>query len=207
MDLSCPCVTADMACLLFKICVELFLEQPATVGRVVALDEAHKYMTESAECNKFTDTLLTTIRLQRHLATRVFISTQEPTISHKLLDLCSVTIVHRFSSPAWFRALGKHLAGLDEATASEDDPDTGAEGGVSTLSPPEGRRARWLFENIIALAPGQALVFAPSAITTASNADGKIHAQNALNRLGQGVLKVRIRKRLTLDGGRSIMSA
>jgi hypothetical protein len=42
VDLSCPCVTAEGACLIFNICLGLFLEQHTTVGRVIGLDEAHK---------------------------------------------------------------------------------------------------------------------------------------------------------------------
>ncbi|KAG3194753.1 hypothetical protein PC129_g24897, partial [Phytophthora cactorum] len=30
VDLSCPCVTAEMACSLFNVCLSLFLEQDAT---------------------------------------------------------------------------------------------------------------------------------------------------------------------------------
>lgn len=70
-------------------------------------------MNDTAEANSLTNTLLSSIRLQRHLGTSVFISTQEPTISPKLLDLCSITIVHRFSSPNWLRCLRLHLAALD----------------------------------------------------------------------------------------------
>ncbi|OAQ95714.1 hypothetical protein LLEC1_04041, partial [Akanthomyces lecanii] len=49
VDLSCPCITDETACSLFTICLSLFLEQQSEVGRVVALDEAHKYMTGSVE--------------------------------------------------------------------------------------------------------------------------------------------------------------
>ncbi|KAI6610416.1 hypothetical protein MCOR14_011963 [Pyricularia oryzae] len=52
VDLSCPCVPAQTACSLFNICLSLFLEQESKIGRVVALDEAHKFMgggTEGAE--------------------------------------------------------------------------------------------------------------------------------------------------------------
>jgi hypothetical protein len=103
VDLSCPCVTPEGACSLFNICLSLFLEQDARrVGRIVALDEAHKYMNESGEASALTEQLLATIRLQRHLGARVIISTQEPTVSPRLLDLCSVTIVHRFTSPGQY---------------------------------------------------------------------------------------------------------
>ena len=42
IDLSCPFVDDSAACALFQICLELFLESRGDVGRVIALDEAHK---------------------------------------------------------------------------------------------------------------------------------------------------------------------
>ena len=69
-------------------------------------------MTPTSTASAFTNKLLQLIRQQRHLATRVVISTQEPTISPRLVDLCTVTIVHRFTSPEWFRTLWDHLAGI-----------------------------------------------------------------------------------------------
>lgn len=42
IDLSCPFVGPDDACVLFNICVSLFLKGRADAGRVIALDEAHK---------------------------------------------------------------------------------------------------------------------------------------------------------------------
>lgn len=97
-------------------------------------------MTRTAAATAFTDKLLQLIRQQRHLATRVVISTQEPTISPRLLDLCTVTIVHRFTSPEWFRTLRDHLAGvstLDEL------------GGVTK------RDVRSIFVEIVELEPGR----------------------------------------------------
>jgi hypothetical protein len=67
-----------MACLLFNICLGLFLERDSSVGCVTALDEAHKYMTESSEAMPLINSLLSTIRLQRRLGARIIISTQEP---------------------------------------------------------------------------------------------------------------------------------
>jgi hypothetical protein len=42
VDLSCPFVDAPSACALFDMCLSLFLEHRSHVGRVIALDEAHK---------------------------------------------------------------------------------------------------------------------------------------------------------------------
>ncbi|KAK4148936.1 hypothetical protein C8A00DRAFT_38476 [Chaetomidium leptoderma] len=218
VDLSCPCVTAEMACSLFNICLSLFLEQdPAAVGRIIALDEAHKYMTDSQECAALTEALLGTIRLQRHLGARVIISTQEPTISPKLLDLCSVTVVHRFTSPDWLNALRKHLAGvssggklLEKARRLRVGEEEGEEGvdGAGALMLGDADPALELFSRIVDLRVGEALMFAPSAIVGVKRRkEGEASGLGDVKRLAHGVLKVRVRNRTTADGGRSIMAA
>lgn len=202
------------------------------MGKVIALDEAHKYMGEqSAECRSLTQSLLSTIRLQRHLGTRVIISTQEPTISPKLLDLCSVTIVHRFTSPDWLRMLSGHLAGISTAASvaiamskidslkSIDDTAAVMHGdqgegvgaacsvGIQFQSSKENPAAE-LFSHIVKLKVGEALMFAPSAILDKKGGGvGEKACPVEFKVLGHEVLKIRIRKRLTADGGRSIMAA
>ncbi|PTB43534.1 hypothetical protein M441DRAFT_135575 [Trichoderma asperellum CBS 433.97] len=232
IDLSCPCVTEETACSLFNICLDLFLEQNPDVGRVVALDEAHKYMTGTDECEVLTNSLLSNIRLQRHLGLRVIISTQEPTISPKLLDLCSVTIVHRFTSPDWLQSLKKHLAGASISLLSKDpSPSNGCSNGeydknslVAGLNPNDF--AMKLFSKIVALRRGQALLFCPSAMidvhTTPLKPENGSSAKNGWNddegesvpeevnpqlvKLSHGHMKIRVRKRVTQDGGRSILA-
>ncbi|RGP69695.1 p-loop containing nucleoside triphosphate hydrolase [Fusarium sporotrichioides] len=205
VDLSCPCVTAEAACSLFNICLSLFLEQDATVGRVVALDEAHKYMNDSGDSVTLTESLLSVIRLQRHLGTRVILSTQEPTISPKLLDLCSTVIVHRFTSPAWFMVLKKHLAGVPIETlkkrrviGSDENPDLDTDE-ISLSSNLDD-----LMTNIVELRTGEAILFCPSALIGTSKASNL--SPTIFRRLGNGRMKIRVRLRLTEDGGRSIMA-
>lgn len=199
------------------------------MGRVAALDEAHKYMNESGEASALTEQLLATIRLQRHLGARVIISTQEPTVSPRLLDLCSVTIVHRFTSPEWLRALRRHLAGAEEeagmlahaaaaAGRCEGDDNSGAScdsgvddvvdglaDGVGSLSVTAAgatmgkRQAAGLFAQIVGLRVGEALLFSPNTVVG-------VGGDGAARKLGSGVLKVRVRNRVTEDGGRSVMA-
>jgi hypothetical protein len=193
-----------MACSLFNICLSLFLEKKSSIGRFAALDEAHQFMTDSGECRSLTDGLLKAIRLQRHLGARVIISTQEPTISTALLDLCSITVVHRFTSPAWHQALVKHLAGasmaVDADVSDEEDETEGVlADGVQPIAFPSSKK---LFEGIVSLATGEALVFAPNAITGVKKEGGR----KVPVRLGHGVLKLRVRKRVTQDGGQSVMA-
>ncbi|KAL2074672.1 hypothetical protein VTL71DRAFT_8451 [Oculimacula yallundae] len=193
VDLSCPCITSEGACSLFNMCLSLFLEQKTMIGRVVALDEAHKYMNSGSEASVLTNTLLSSIRLQRHLGTRVFISTQEPSISPKLLDLCSITIVHRFTSPDWLRCLRSHLAALDNDDGLTSNPKL---------------KLNNVFNQIVRLKVGQALLFAPSAIvdvtTLTDESSGK--TTHEIQKLGIGFLKVKIRDRVTADGGRSVLA-
>ena len=42
VDLSCPFVDESAACAMFNICLAIFLEDREKIGRIVALDEAHK---------------------------------------------------------------------------------------------------------------------------------------------------------------------
>lgn len=135
----------------------------------------------------------------------MIIATQEPTVSPALLDLCNVTIIHRFNSPAWFKAIEGHIAGatskgtLAQTTSSD------------------------LFQQIVRLATGEALVFCPTALLGQQNREegrglsGSIWAPvnmkpvNTDSRvdvveLGSGHVHLKIRKRITADGGRSILA-
>jgi hypothetical protein len=122
----------------------------------------------------------------------MIISTQEPTVSTSLLNLCSVTIVHRFTSPEWLRVLHKHLAGAAENPFSAQ--------AQSDMADPQSES---LFDRIVALQVGEALLFAPSAVVGADICDDG-HVK--FHRLRNGNLRVKIRSRLTSDGGRSVLS-
>jgi hypothetical protein len=122
-------------------------------------------MNSSAEARAFTDTLLSTVRLQRHLGARIIISTQEPTISTDLLNLCSVTIVHRFSSPEWLRILQHHVAAAADSPFSVKE--NSAKKKISQSQEngdAEESSATSLFKQIVSLRVGEALLFSPSAV-------------------------------------------
>lgn len=120
------------------------------------------------------------------------ISTQEPTLSPKLIDLSDTTFVHRFLSPAWFTTLQNHLAGAHSASRHSN----------GTASSHD----KWLFDNIVGLRTGEALVFSPTAhLTVASgHKDGPASSLSAVRPLGNGFAKLRVRRRITADGGRSV---
>ncbi|KAK8872461.1 hypothetical protein PGQ11_002975 [Apiospora arundinis] len=178
VDLSDPFLSSDDACALFSICLSIFMEDRCTCGRVVALDEAHKFLVQSGEARVLTGELTSIIRQQRHTGTRVIIATQEPTLAPELIDLANATFVHRFLSPAWYKTLKGHLAGADKSEHSKA-----------------------LFETIVTLKTGQALLFCPTAqLEIVSSCAGSMR----LKALGDRYTKLTIRKRTTMDGGRSI---
>lgn len=135
-------------------------------------------MTNTEAANALTETFLNIIRQQRHLGTRIIISTQEPTISPRLIDLCSITIVHRFSSPEWYQTIKKHLPIEQKKDGNGDSTTIDAMYEISSLR------------------TGEALVFAPSAHLL----DGHQEVMDVKHR----VFKMVIRKRVTWDGGQTI---
>ena len=139
-----------------------------------------QFLTKSGEAERFTGHLTSIVCQQRHLATRIVVATQEPTLSPRLLDLCNITMVHRFNSPAWFEVLRGHLAGATMNSRNKADA--------------------WeeLFGTIVGLQTGEALVFCPSAVMDVSDGD--------VDRLKEAYIKMRVRSRVTADGGRSIMA-
>ncbi|KAG9033500.1 hypothetical protein FS837_002445 [Tulasnella sp. UAMH 9824] len=111
IDLTDPFIDRAGACSLFEIVTKLFIRAKVDSGKVLVVDEAHKYLMGDKGSHVLTGTLLSIVRQQRHLGTRMIMSTQEPTvIPPALLDLCSITIMHRFSSLGWFDHLSKHVS-------------------------------------------------------------------------------------------------
>jgi hypothetical protein len=196
IDLADPVIDAESACALFNICHSVFMSQ-TRAGKIVALDEAHNYMAVGgAQAKQFTETLISSIRQQRHQGVRVVIATQEPSINPKLLDLCNITLVHRCSSPDWFKTLKEHLGGLylkqSAETADEISPDedSGAQPATDDQT---------LFRKIMQLELGESLLFCPSAVIGVDG-DGKV------SKLREMHVKFRTRQRVTADGGRSVLA-
>lgn len=151
------------------------------------------------------------IRQQRYIATRVLIATQEPTLAPALLELCNTTIIHRFSSPAWYKSIQSHIAGANDHL-------TGLKNGL------DGD----IFSKIVQLATGEALVFCPTALldyerpasripydpgnSTGSDdtevfqdAESDTDSRGPPLPLGPRCVHIRVRQRITMDGGRSLL--
>ncbi|KAE9976510.1 hypothetical protein EG327_008011 [Venturia inaequalis] len=177
VDLTDPTIDTNTACVLFDIALAVFLEQTITCGKIVGLDEAHNYLHNGAASENFTNNLLKAVREQRHRATRVVIATQEPTVSPKFLNLCSMIFVHGFNSPEWLATLQSHVAGA--ASVSGDLQKIG----------------RRFLDDIVGLNTGQSFLFSRLALLDVKNGNPV--------KLGAEVRKFKTRQRLTHDGGRS----
>ncbi|KAJ4377270.1 hypothetical protein N0V83_000094 [Neocucurbitaria cava] len=173
MDMSCPFVDANMACILFEIGLKQYLQSKGN-GKIIVLDEAHKYMLNVPGAKSLNETLRQTIRLQRHYGARVVISTQEPTLLTDLIALCSVTIIHRFSSPQWLSAIRRHIP-----TTAED--------------------LESLMRRIESLTTGRAMVYSPSAVFGCDESGNLITGTSRF-------VSVNVRKRITSDGGQSVLA-
>ncbi|KAG8831139.1 hypothetical protein FRC17_003588, partial [Serendipita sp. 399] len=125
VDLSDPFVDGITAAMLFDICLGLFIEWKTATGKLIVLDEAHKYLT-NADANRFTKSICSIIRQQRHLAARVIVSTQEPTVvPSSVLDLMAWIICHRFSSPSWVKHLAHHVCVEQEMKDADSNVEWG----------------------------------------------------------------------------------
>lgn len=60
-----------------------------------------------------------------------------------------------------------------------------------------------LFDQIVELGVGEALIFSPSAIVGTNGPGG---GRVTFTRLGSGRVHVKVRQRLTCDGGKSVIS-
>ncbi|KAH9071679.1 hypothetical protein EDB83DRAFT_269057 [Lactarius deliciosus] len=161
VDLSDPFVDAAMAGAIFEICIRLFQRASVDTGKVLVVDEAHKYLSDASTPTGLTRALLSLVRQQRHMSMRVIVSTQEPTVlPSAFIALCGLIILHRFASSAWWEHLKKHIP----ATMSSDDS----------------------FDRVVTLKTGEALVCCPTGV--------------------RNFLVVRTRRRVTADGGVSLMA-
>ncbi|KAJ3551358.1 hypothetical protein NM688_g4749 [Phlebia brevispora] len=180
VDLSDPFIDSSSACTFFEILVRLFVRAKIGTGKVLVVDEAHKYLASNGGESGLTKELSSLIRQQRHLGMRVIVSTQEPTVVPPiLLDLCSVAFLHRFSSPSWLAHVEKHVA----AKMDSDEA----------------------FEKVVKLQTGQAVVLAPSGLRTVTRGEGWDCDKDILQHFGRDAVVIKTRQRVTRDGGASIL--
>lgn len=127
VDLRDEWIEKDEALGLFVVMLRIFAAtryEGEEFNKLVVFDEAHKYISESSLISQVVET----IREMRHQATSVIIASQDPiSVPRAIIELTSVLILHRMTSPQWI----KHLRGA--LAALEDVPDAA----VTSLQPGE----------------------------------------------------------------------
>ncbi|KAI9447790.1 hypothetical protein H4582DRAFT_25626 [Lactarius indigo] len=182
VDLSDPFVDPAMAGAIFEICIRLFQRANVDTGKILVVDEAHKYLSDASTPTGLTRALLSLVRQQRHMSMRVIVSTQEPTVlPSAFIALCGLIILHRFASSAWWEHLKKHIP----AAMSSDDS----------------------FDRVVTLKTGEALVCCPTGVYVGTELGSESEGVKLkLLRFNRNFLVVRTRRRVTADGGVSLMA-
>jgi hypothetical protein len=109
LDLVNPLLTPSDANNTFDIAIDFFEQAAAPPGgKVLILDEAHKYVEPTL--GPLNESLLLLQRQQRHLNLRLIISTQSPQTLHpELFELANALFLFHFFSPGWFQVLRQRV--------------------------------------------------------------------------------------------------
>jgi len=105
-DLTDPLIDHVDANRIFQVIVSMFRKKNTKCGKLLVFDEAHKYLNK--KLGDLCEDVVRLVRQMRHYGLRVIVATQSPEVlSRELLELSSFTVLHRFTSPDWFKHLSK----------------------------------------------------------------------------------------------------
>jgi DNA helicase HerA-like ATPase len=142
-DLTDPLLSKEEANGLFQVLTEQFRTLSTKGGKVLCLDEAHKYMS-GEKADGLSEAIVNVARLMRHDGMRLVVSTQSPKVlAPELLELVTVAALHHFHSPDWWNYLKSKLPLHQDA-----------------------------FERILSLGSGEAVTFATSHDLSVENIEG-----------------------------------
>lgn len=181
-DLTDPLLSKVDVNGIFQVLVEQYRSSPAMPGhgKVLALDEAHKYM-DGAVTDGLSAAIVNIARLMRHDGIRLIVGTQSPlALAPELLELVTVAIIHRFHSKDWFTYLKVKIP-LDDTA----------------------------FDQLLDLEPGEALIFTSAHQIGRRERDQDKHVEKAEKHnchYGRNVFKLKIRPRITVDIGGSVVN-
>lgn len=86
-------------------------EEGTLFNKLMVFDEAHKYIGESGLIGE----VVAMIREMRHWATSVVIASQDPlSVPRAIIELTSVLVLHRMTSPQWLKHLRSAIVSLND---------------------------------------------------------------------------------------------
>jgi hypothetical protein len=113
VDLRDEWIEKQEALELFVVMMRIFSAQKLDgqeFNKLLVFDEAHKYMTESELIGQVVET----IREMRHHATSIVIASQDPlSVPRVVIELSTVLMLHRMTSPQWLKHLKTAIIALD----------------------------------------------------------------------------------------------
>lgn len=120
VDLRDEFIEKDEALGLFVVMLNIFSNAKAVNGqkfnKFIVFDEAHKYMNNKDLVSSIT----TAIREMRHKGVSIMIASQDPmSLPTEIIELSSIVVLHRFSSPAWVKHVQKAITPLQTLTPTE----------------------------------------------------------------------------------------
>ena len=120
VDLRDEFIEKDEALGLFVVMLNIFSSVMKVDGRAfnkfIVFDEAHKYMNNK----ELVGSITTAIREMRHKGVSIMIASQDPmSLPTEIIELSSIVVMHRFSSPAWVKHVQKAITPLQTLTAIE----------------------------------------------------------------------------------------
>lgn len=120
VDLRDEFIEKDEALGLFVVMLNIFSSVTRVDGhafnKFIVFDEAHKYMNNK----ELVGSITTAIREMRHKGVSIMIASQDPmSLPTEIIELSSIVVMHRFSSPAWVKHVQKAITPLQTLTATE----------------------------------------------------------------------------------------
>ena len=120
VDLRDEFIEKDEALGLFVVMLNIFSSVLTVNGRAfnkfIVFDEAHKYMNN----RELVGSITTAIREMRHKGVSIMIASQDPmSLPTEIIELSSVVVMHRFSSPSWVKHVQKAITPLQTLTPTE----------------------------------------------------------------------------------------
>ena len=113
VDLRDEWIEKDEALGLFVVMMRIFASSKVKgreFNKLVVFDEAHKYITESDLIGQVVET----IREMRHQATSIVIASQDPlSVPRAVIELTSLLVMHRMTSPQWLKHLKSAITALE----------------------------------------------------------------------------------------------
>jgi DNA helicase HerA-like ATPase len=115
VDIRDELIEQEEALAVFMVLLNRFgqvTDETTQFNKIIVFDEAHKYMANT----RLTQAIVDNIRLMRHRGTTVVLASQDPpSVPKEVIELSSIVVAHRFTSPKWLDHVRKVNSAFGEA--------------------------------------------------------------------------------------------